>query len=123
MRESKWQVISRSSNVRLSSDAARGGLRRNHPHQKLASLVDLGPPEAGEPPKTFLEATSLGAEDTTVRQTATAIDERMQSWVVDYSEARARAIAWLGDRYLLVRPITKRYTPGQIQTSWKVSRK
>jgi len=26
-------------------------------------------------------------------------------WVVDYSEARAHAIKWLGDRYLLARPI------------------
>ena len=27
------------------------------------------------------------------------------SWVVDYSAARAHAIRWLGDRYLLARPI------------------
>jgi hypothetical protein len=27
------------------------------------------------------------------------------TWVVDYSEARAHAIRWLGDRYLLARPI------------------
>lgn len=26
-------------------------------------------------------------------------------WVVDYSAARAHAIRWLGDRYLLARPI------------------
>ena len=31
--------------------------------------------------------------------------EREHSWVVDYSAARARAIKWLGDRYLLARPI------------------
>jgi hypothetical protein len=31
--------------------------------------------------------------------------ERAQSWVVDYSAARARAIAWLGDRYLLAKPV------------------
>jgi len=31
--------------------------------------------------------------------------ERAQSWVVDYSAARARAIEWLGDRYLLARPV------------------
>jgi hypothetical protein len=31
--------------------------------------------------------------------------ERAQSWVVDYSAARARAIKWLGDRYLLAKPI------------------
>jgi hypothetical protein len=28
-----------------------------------------------------------------------------QSWIVDYSEARERAIKWLGDRYLLAKPI------------------
>lgn len=27
------------------------------------------------------------------------------AWVVDYSVARAHAIKWLGDRYLLARPI------------------
>ncbi len=26
-------------------------------------------------------------------------------WIVDYSAARARAIKWLGDRYLLAKPI------------------
>jgi hypothetical protein len=31
--------------------------------------------------------------------------ERARSWIVDYSAARARAIEWLGDRYLLARPI------------------
>lgn len=34
-------------------------------------------------------------------------DERMRAWVVDYSAARARAIAWLGDRYLLARPVKR----------------
>jgi hypothetical protein len=39
------------------------------------------------------------------------------AWVVDYSEARAHAIRWLGDRYLLARPINgsrawARPTPG-----------
>jgi hypothetical protein len=29
----------------------------------------------------------------------------MQTWVVDYSTARARAMKWLGDRYLLAKPI------------------
>jgi hypothetical protein len=29
----------------------------------------------------------------------------MQTWVVDYSAARARAMKWLGDRYLLAKPI------------------
>jgi hypothetical protein len=31
--------------------------------------------------------------------------ERAQSWVVDYSAARARALEWLGDRYLLAKPV------------------
>jgi len=35
----------------------------------------------------------------------TSSSERAQSWVVDYSAARARAIKWLGDRYLLAKPI------------------
>lgn len=31
------------------------------------------------------------------------------TWVVDYSAARAQAIKWLGDRYLLARPINASY--------------
>jgi hypothetical protein len=31
------------------------------------------------------------------------------TWVVDYSAARAHAIRWLGDRYLLARPINASY--------------
>jgi len=31
--------------------------------------------------------------------------ERAQTWVVDYSAARARAIEWLGERYLLAKPV------------------
>jgi hypothetical protein len=31
--------------------------------------------------------------------------ERARSWLVDYSAARARAIEWLGDRYLLAKPV------------------
>lgn len=34
--------------------------------------------------------------------------ERARSWVVDYSSARARAIEWLGDRYLLAKPVNRR---------------
>lgn len=34
--------------------------------------------------------------------------EKAREWVVDYSQARARAIAWLGDRYLLARPVPRR---------------
>lgn len=33
--------------------------------------------------------------------------ERARSWVIDYSAARARAIEWLGDRYLLARPVNR----------------
>jgi hypothetical protein len=31
--------------------------------------------------------------------------QEVETWVVDYSAARARAIKWLGDRYLLAKPI------------------
>lgn len=44
-----------------------------------------------------------------MRQTSS--DERMREWVVDYSAARARAIAWLGDRYLLAKPVKRRHAP------------
>jgi hypothetical protein len=30
-------------------------------------------------------------------------------WLVDYSARRARAIQWLGDRYLLARPINRNH--------------
>jgi hypothetical protein len=36
--------------------------------------------------------------------------ERARGWVVDYSAARAKAIEWLGDRYLLAKPINRRAT-------------
>jgi hypothetical protein len=35
----------------------------------------------------------------------TTQSERAREWIVDYSAARARAIRWLGDRYLLAKPI------------------
>ncbi|MGH8320104.1 MAG: hypothetical protein ACREUL_19400 [Steroidobacteraceae bacterium] len=35
--------------------------------------------------------------------------ERVRSWIVDYSAARAKAIEWLGDRYLLAKPINRRF--------------
>jgi hypothetical protein len=52
----------------------------------------------------------------------TASHERARTWIVDYSAARARAIAWLGDRYLLARPInssenTWRNEPGNLRPS------
>lgn len=34
--------------------------------------------------------------------------EPARSWVVDYSVARAKAIEWLGDRYLLAKPVNRR---------------
>ena len=48
-------------------------------------------------------------EDKTMRQTIS--DQRMSAWVVDYSAARARAIAWLGDRYLLATPVKRLDNP------------
>jgi hypothetical protein len=33
--------------------------------------------------------------------------ERVRNWIVDYSGARAKAIAWLGDRYLVAKPINR----------------
>jgi hypothetical protein len=35
------------------------------------------------------------------------MSKRTQGWVIDYSAARARAIEWLGDRYLLAKPINR----------------
>ena len=34
--------------------------------------------------------------------------ERPLPQIVDYSAARAKAIAWLGDRYLLAKPINRK---------------
>lgn len=34
--------------------------------------------------------------------------EKAREWVVDYSAARAKAIEWLGDRYLLARPVERK---------------
>jgi hypothetical protein len=44
-----------------------------------------------------------------MKQTGKA--QRAQPPVVDYSAARARAIAWLGDGYLLARPINRKPSP------------
>lgn len=44
-------------------------------------------------------------------------DERMRGWVVDYSEARAKAIARLGDRYLLAKPIKRRHVPSTLSAA------
>ena len=53
----------------------------------------------------------LGVHDN--RQTDSA--ERIQSWIVDYSAARAKAIEWLGDRYLLAKPINRRSTGNHVR--------
>lgn len=45
-----------------------------------------------------------------MRQSANAAQS--PSWVVDYSAARAKAIEWLGDRYLLAKPINRRSPAG-----------
>lgn len=34
--------------------------------------------------------------------------EKAREWVIDYSAARAKAIEWLGDRYLLAKPVPRR---------------
>jgi len=34
-----------------------------------------------------------------------SMSQNAPAWLVDYSAARARAIKWLGDRYLLAKPI------------------
>jgi hypothetical protein len=40
--------------------------------------------------------------------------ELTAAWVVDYGAARAHAIRWLGDRYLLARPINAKPDAGHI---------
>lgn len=35
------------------------------------------------------------------------ISDKARSWVVEYSAARAKAIEWLGDRYLLAIPVNR----------------
>jgi hypothetical protein len=39
-------------------------------------------------------------------------DGKWRAWLVDYSAARSRAIEWLGDRYLLAKPINRRADAG-----------
>jgi hypothetical protein len=39
--------------------------------------------------------------------------EPVPAWVVDYSAARAHAIRWLGDRYLLAKPINRKRHAGR----------
>jgi hypothetical protein len=64
-------------------------------------------PIVQRPPQDLSDGCAAGTsehhEGSSVKRTAN--HERAQSWVVDYSAARARAIKWLGDRYLLARPI------------------
>jgi len=49
-----------------------------------------------------------------MRQTDSA--ERAQSWVVDYSAARAKAIEWLGDRYLLAKPVNRTLAASRVKS-------
>ena len=42
--------------------------------------------------------------------------EKAHEWVIDYSAARAKAIEWLGDRYLLAKPVPRR-SAGQVYGS------
>ena len=42
------------------------------------------------------------------------------TWVVDYSAARAKALAWLGNRYLLAQPVPRKTAVDQI-SSWRNS--
>lgn len=44
---------------------------------------------------------------------STTVKERAQAWVVDYSAARMQAIRWLGERYLLAKPINAREGTGR----------
>lgn len=39
------------------------------------------------------------------------------AWVVDYSAARAKALAWLGDRYLLAQPVRRKSAPAAVSDS------
>lgn len=48
-----------------------------------------------------------------MRQTDNA--ERVRSWIVDYSAARAKAIEWLGDRYLLAKPVNRSFAASHLE--------
>jgi hypothetical protein len=39
--------------------------------------------------------------------------DKSPGWIVDYSAARAKAIEWLGDRYLLAKPINRIAAPSR----------
>jgi hypothetical protein len=38
------------------------------------------------------------------------------AWVVDYSAARAKALAWLGNRYLLAQPVRRKSAADQMRS-------
>ena len=42
--------------------------------------------------------------------------EKAPDWIIDYSAARAKALEWLGDRYLLAKPVPRRVA-GQVYGS------
>lgn len=56
------------------------------------------------------------SEVTMMRQTdaLSRIRARATAWVVDYSAARAKALAWLGDRYLLAQPVPRKSTANHL---------
>jgi len=43
---------------------------------------------------------------------------KADAWVVDYDAARAQAIRWLGDRYLLAKPINRLSRGGPAGHRW-----
>ena len=70
------------------------------------SLPGEEPPLEGSKRDSMMLLHRKATRHTEMRQTGNV--ERTRGWVVDYSEARAKAIAWLGDRYLLAKPINGR---------------
>ncbi len=54
---------------------------------------------------------------------ATAEKPQADTREVDYGAARARAISWLGDRYLLAKPINRGYGPWQVAPPANVGRR
>ncbi len=50
-------------------------------------------------------------------QQTSKVERPQQPHIVDYSAARAKAIAWLGDRYLLAKPINRKTPPPSVPLS------
>lgn len=49
------------------------------------------------------------------------IREHARAWEVDYSAARAKALAWLGNRYLLAQPVRRKTPPDQAPARGQLS--